>query len=52
MTETEYITKDYLDARLAELQLKMQEKLDSQFKWNVGLVFGVYAMIAIGYFIK
>ena len=46
------IEKLRLDARLAELELKVQEKLDAQFKWNVGLIFGVYAMIAIGYFIK
>lgn len=53
------VTKDYLDARLAEFRLEIQREfqqvrreLSEQFKWSVGLIFGLYAVIIIGHFIK
>jgi hypothetical protein len=54
-----FVTKDYLDARLAEFRLEIQREfqqvrreLGEQFKWNVGLIFGLYAVIILGHFIK
>jgi hypothetical protein len=53
------VTKEYLELKLAELKLEIQKEfkqarheLADQFKWSVGLIFGLYGMIAIGYFIK
>jgi hypothetical protein len=53
------VTKDYLDARLAEFRLEIQREfqqvrreLSEQFKWNIGLIFGLYAIIILGHFLK
>ena len=46
----QFVTKDYLDARLAEFRLEIQREfqqirreISEQFKWNLGLIFGLYA---------
>lgn len=53
------LTKDYLDARLAELRLELQREfqqvrreMSEQFKWIVGLMFGLYGVIIIAHFFK
>lgn len=53
------VTKDYLDARLAEFRLEIQREfqhvrreLSEQFKWTVGFIFGLYGVIIIGHFFK
>lgn len=50
------VTKDYLDMKLttefAKLRLEIEQRLNDQFRWNVGLILGLYIAIAIGYFIK
>jgi hypothetical protein len=50
------VTKDYLDMKLttefAKLRLEIEQRLNDQFRWSVGLILGLYIAIAIGYFIK
>lgn len=50
------VTKDYLDMKLTteftKLRLELEQRLNDQFRWNVGLILGLYIAIVIGYFIK
>jgi hypothetical protein len=57
--EQEFVTKDFLRAELQTLRTELQairadilEQLIVSQRWNTTMILGIYAMIAIGYFIK
>jgi hypothetical protein len=42
-TEQQLVTKDYLKAELQQLRAELLEQLILNQRWNVGLIFGLYA---------
>ena len=47
-----FVTIDYLDAKISELRAEIYKLHAEQFKWNMGMFMGLYAVIILGYFIK
>lgn len=44
MNETaDFVTKDYLKGELQQLKVELLEQLQANQRWNVGLIFGLYA---------
>jgi len=46
------VTKDFLRAELQTLRADILQQLLVSQRWHITMTLGVYAMIAIGYFIK
>jgi hypothetical protein len=42
-TEQQLVTKDYLKAELQQLRAELLEQLILNQRWNVALIFGLYA---------
>ena len=46
------LSKDYLDAKLAELRAEMSRLHADTLKWMFGMFAGLYAGIILSFFIK